>query len=312
VRAAGGPQRPGVWHPVQTMARWIEPPPLPHEHGAWAMLVLPLALGLAAAGGGPAAAGGPAAGSAAAGGASPAAGAAWLAAALVPPAMALLFVSRYAAVAAATRIVDGKKTPEGFIARRVVWAAIYIGAGAVLFAAAWRLAPFEARPGVVAAGGVTLLLGALHTALVFAGRDRTIPGEVVGMAGLASAATLVMTVAGRPLDRRSVGAGLLALLYFASSLAYVRAVRGLWKGDTTGRRRCVAAHALIAGAVAQLAAGSFIPLLAAAAFLPVFARTAWGLVSPPAGLRTLGWREVGVSVAFATIAIAGYRFPSTS
>jgi hypothetical protein len=285
------------------MARWFEPPPLPHEHGAWAMLVLPLVLGLAAAGDAPAAAADAVTG----GGASTPAGAAWLAAALVPPAMALLFMSRYAAVAAATRIVDGKKVPEGFIARRILWAAIYIGAGALLFAAAWRLAPPGARRDVVAAGAVTLLLGALHTLLVFAGRDRTIPGEIIGMAGLASAATLVMTVAGRPLDRRSVGAGLLALLYFASSLAYVRAIRGLWKGDTTGRRRCIVAHALIAGAVAQIAAGSFIPFLAAAAFLPVYARTTWGLVAPPANLRTLGWREVGVSVAFAAIAMAGYR-----
>ena len=284
------------------MARWFEPPPLPHEHGAWAMLVLPLVLGLAAAGGPAAAAGADA----------PVAGAAWLAAALVPPAMALLFMSRYAAVAAATRLVDGKKVPEGFIARRVLWAAIYIGVGAILFAAAWRLAPHGARRGVVAAGAVTLLLGALHTALVFAGRDRTVPGEIIGMAGLASAATLVMTVAGRPLDRWSVGAGLLALLYFASSLAYVRAIRGLWKGDTRGRRRSIAAHVLIGGAVAQIAAGSFIPLLAAAAFLPVFARTAWGLIAPPASLRTLGWREVGVSVAFAAIAIAAYRLPLPS
>jgi YwiC-like protein len=265
------------------MTRLFEPPPLPHEHGAWAMLVLPLVLGLAAAG-------------------TPAA-AAWL----VPPAMALLFMSRYAAVAAATRIVDGRKTPQGFIARRVLWAAIYIAGAVVMFAAAWRLAPAGSRRDAAIAGGVTLALGALHTALVFAGRDRTIPGEIVGMSGLASAATLVIAMAGRPLDRRAVGAGLLAFLYFASSLAYVRAIRGLWKGDPKGRRRCIAAHVLLGSAAVQLAAGAFIPPVAAAAFVPVFARTAWGLVRPPASLRMLGWREVGVAVTFALVAIAGYR-----
>jgi hypothetical protein len=223
--------------------------------------------------------------------------------------MTLLFMSRYAAVAAATRLVDGRKTPEGFIARRALWSAIYIGAGAALFALAWRLAPQGARRGAVAAAAVTLVFGVLHTALVFAGRDRTVPGEMLGMAGLASGATLVMTMAGLPLDRRSVGAGMLALLYFASSLAYVRAIRGLWKGDPTQRRRCAIAHVVIATAAAQLAAGAFIPLLGAAAFLPVLVRTAWGLIAPPANLRALGWREVGVSVAFALVAIAGYMTP---
>jgi hypothetical protein len=115
-----------------------------------------------------------------------------------------------------------------------------------------------------------------------------------------------MVVAGQPLDRRAVGAGLLAFLYFVTSLAYVRAIRGLWKGDTTGRRRCIAAHVFLGAGAAQLAAGAFIPPVAAAAFLPVFARTAWGLRSPPASLRILGWREAGVAVAFAAIAITGY------
>jgi YwiC-like protein len=278
------------------MTRFLGPPPLPHEHGAWAMLVLPLVVGLAAVGT-PAAAGSPAAGQA---------GPAWLPALLVPPAMALLFMSRYAAVAAATRIVDGKKTPKGFIARRVLWAGIYIAGATVLFGVALRTAPEAARRHVAIAGAVTLGLGVLHTALVFAGRDRTIPGEIVGMLGLASAATLVITVAGRPLDRHAFGAGLLAFLYFCSSLAYVRAIRGLWKGDTRGRRRCIVAHVMIVGAAGQLAAGGFVPPVAVAAYVPVLARTIWGLLSPPPNLRTLGWREVGVVVAFALIAIAGY------
>jgi hypothetical protein len=63
---------------------------------------------------------------------------------------------------------------------------------------------------------------------------------------------------------------------------------------------------MIAAAIAQLAIGSFLPLPVAAAFLPVFARTAWGLAAPPANLRTLGWREAGVSAAFTAIAAAGY------
>lgn len=281
------------------MAAWLEPPPLPHEHGAWAMLIVPLVLGLAASFGIPAAAAGAAPGSEVGGSV---ARAAWL----VPPAMALLFLSRYAAVAAATRLIDGKRAPQGYVARRVLWAGLYIGAGAILLAAAWRMVPPGSQRAATAAGAVTLALGGLHTLLAFAGVDRTGPGEIVGMAGLASSATLVVVASGDPLDRRAVGAGILALLYFASSLAYVRAIRGLWKGERSGRRRCIAAHVLITAALTQLATGAFLPLLAAAAFLPVLARTAWGLARPPANLRLLGWREAGVSAAFTAIAAAGY------
>jgi hypothetical protein len=260
----------------------LTPPPLPHEHGAWAMLALPLVIGLAAAW--------------------PPAAAAWL----LVPAMALLFLSRYAAVSAAARLLDRKKTPEGFVGRRVAWTAIYVGGSALCVAAAWETAPAAARPALLVAAVATLLLGMTHTLLVFLDRDRTVPGELVGMAGLASGATLLIAASGRPLDRAAVGAGLAALLYFATSLAYVKAVRGLWKADVGPRRRCLVAHAAIIAALAALVSGGFVTPLLAAAFVPPFARTAWGLLSPPRGLRTLGWREVGVAVSFALIAIVSF------
>jgi hypothetical protein len=264
------------------MKTLMSPPPLPHEHGAWAMLALPLLLGLAAGW--------------------PPAAAAWL----LVPAMTLLFMSRYAAVSAATRLLDGKKTPEGFIGRRLQWTAIYVGGSALCIAAAWSLADPAVRSVLAEAAAFTLVLGGLHTALVFADLDRTVPGELIGMAGLASAAPLLIAAAGRPLDRRAVGAGLGALLYFATSLAYVKAIRGLWKGDRGPLRRCLAAHATILGALAVLVGGGFITAVFAAAFVPVYARTAWGLLSPPAGLRQLGWREVGVAMIFALIAIISF------
>jgi hypothetical protein len=36
------------------------------------------------------------------------------------------------------------------------------------------------------------------------------------------------------------------------------------------------------------------------------ARTAWGLASPPTGLRQLGWREVGVAALFAMVAVVSF------
>jgi hypothetical protein len=243
------------------------------------MLALPLALGIAAAW--------------------PPGPAAWL----LVPAMALLFLSRYAAVSAATRLLDGKKVPEGFLARRILWAAVYVACATLCVVAAWEMTAPSTHDALFVTAVLTLLLGATHTGLVFAERDRTVPGELVGMAALASAAPLLVAASEQPLDRRAFGAGLAAFLYFATSLAYVKAIRGLWKGDRGPLRRCVAAHATIVGAIATLVAGGFFTPLLAVAFLPVMARTVWGLVDPPIGLRRLGWREAGVAVSFAMVAV---------
>ena len=264
------------------MSHRFAPPPLPHEHGAWAMLALPLALGIAAAW--------------------PPAPAAWL----LMPAMALLFLSRYAAVAAATRLLDGKKVPEGFLARRILWSAVYSGVALLILVAAWTWTAPASHDALFVTAALALALGATHTGLVLAHRDRTIPGELVGMAALASAAPLLVAASEQPVDPRAVGAGVAAFLYFCTSLAYVKAIRGLWKGDRGPLRVCLAVHATITIIIVMLVAGGFFTPLLAAAFLPVMARTAWGLASPPAGLRPLGWREVGVAVLFATVAVLAF------
>jgi hypothetical protein len=246
------------------------------------MLAIPLVLGLAAA--------------------RAAAPAAWL----VPPALVLVFLSRYAAVGAASRMLDGRKVAEGFFVRRTAWAAIYLGGAGVLLMAAFGLIARERLRDVLPAALATLLLGLLHTVLALTGRDRTLAGELIGMAGLASAAPLVTVVSARPLDRFALGTAFVAFLYSTSSLAYVRAIRALWKGDRKSRARCVFTHAVMAGAILTLVAGGFIPSAVALAFLPVYARTALGLAQPPPDIRALGKREIGVSAAFVVVAVAGY------
>ena len=264
--------------------RIVMPPPLPREHGVWAMLAIPLVLGLAAAW--------------------PPAAAAWL----LVPAVVLLFLSRDAAASAAERLLDGRKTPAGYIGRRMIWGFLEACVAVLLVAASWTVAAPGARGRLLGAAAITLVLAGVHTLLVLADRDRSVPGELIGMAGLASAAPLLVAASGRPLDRRALGAGLIAWLYFATSLAYVKAVRGLWKNDRRARRRCVAAHAAVAGALASLVAGACITLPLASAFVPVYTRTAWGLRHPPANLRVLGWREAGVATGFGLIAIAALAF----
>ncbi|MBI1951103.1 MAG: YwiC-like family protein [Acidobacteria bacterium] len=248
--------------------------------------MIPLALGLAAAGGPDGAAGGPSA-----------------AALLLVPALTFLFLSRYAALPAAVRLLEGKPVPPGFLGRRLFWTAAYLGVSLACLFAALSSTPSGAYAATLWIAGATALLGAAQTVLAFAGRGRTLGGELLGMAGLASAAPLVIVASGGPVDARTLGAGLAALGYFVSSLAFVRAWRARARGRT-GAGACIAAHLVLAVALAVLWKRGIIPAGALAAFVPVFARTAWGLGYPPPTIRTLGWREVVVAAAFTGMAAA--------
>lgn len=244
------------------------------------MLVLPMALGLATAG-------------------RLAAPAGWVAVGML-----LLFLVRSTSIPAAARLVEGRAVPPGFLARRVTWTALYGAGAAACLIAAFAGTVESDRTSVLLAAIVPMGLGAVHAALGIVGRDRTLAAEIVGMAGLASAAPLVVAASGAPLDRRAAGAGALALAYFLSSLAFVRAYR---RRRTTGRiavAPCAVAHAAIVAALVLLWRTGSLPALALAAFAPVVARTAWGLARPPRNLAELGWREVGVAAIFAVAASA--------
>lgn len=260
----------------------LRPPPPPNEHGAWAMLAIPLVLGLAAA--------------------RPPDGAALL----IVPAMVFLFLSRYAALPAAVRLVEGKPAAPGFMARRLFWSAVYLGASLACLAGALLCAGPAAFAGTLRAGAVTTSLGAAQTALALAGRGRTIGAEVLGMAGLASGATLVTSAAGRPLEARSLGVAIVALTYFLSSLSLVRDHRARSRGRARPGLACAWTHAVLGALLVLESAGGLIRAAALLAFVPVFARAAWELRFPARTIRELGWREVAVAGLFTLIASAAY------
>jgi hypothetical protein len=226
------------------------------------------------------------------------------AAALLSAALLFLFLARYAAVPAVARAVQGKPAPPGALPPRLLWSGLYLGTSGGFLLGALSLTPSPSRAAALSAALVTATLGGAQTLFALAGRDRSTPAEILGMAGLASAAPLIVVSAGRPLDGRAAGVGLLALAYFLSSLAYVRAVRRLWRGDPRAGARCVAAHAAMLLGLLALWRLRWIPALSLLSFTPVLARTAWGLVSPPGTLRILGFREIGVAVLFVVVAMA--------
>jgi riboflavin transporter FmnP len=98
------------------------------------------------------------------------------------------------------------------------------------------------------------------------------------------------------------GAAALALGYFLSSVAYVRAYETLRANRQRAIRSCVAAHVALAAALWVLAAYGALPRWWWAAFVPVIARTVWGLAVPPGNVRQVGLREAWVAGTFTLIA----------
>jgi len=256
----------------------FQPPPLPREHGAWAMLAIPLLVGLAASGR-------PVASSL-----------------LILPATLLLFMARYAALPAATRLAKGRNLPEGYVARRFLWSAVYLASsGALLLAAVTTAAP-SARGATVLMAVVTGVLGTVHAALALVSLDRTLWGELIGLTGLACSAALVMVAAGRPLDGKAWAVAGLCLGYFVTSVAYVRTYRTRDRGKGRAPLACIVVHILVFAGWVALWQQGWLPALGLVAFVPVAMRTAWGLWRPPANVRAVGWTEMGVATSFLVLA----------
>lgn len=255
----------------------FRPPPFPHEHGAWAMLAMAPLLGLASV---------------------PAPS---LAALLVFPGLFLLFLARYAALPAATRIVQGKARPPGFLARRLLWSAAYVAGAVACFWGALASTPAPSRPGALLSTTAVLGLGTVHAALALVGRDREAWAELLGMAGLGAAGPLVAFTAGGSSWAEAVPSLLLSFAYSASSLSWVRGYRA------SDRVPAFAVHGLLTAALAGAAALGRLAWPVAAVFLVAWCRLAWGFVSPPPNLRALGFRELSVAVAYLVLGMIAVR-----
>ena len=256
----------------------LAPPPLPREHGAWTMLAIPVVLGLGAGGA--------------------RSEAAWL----VPVATVLVFLAHHAIVPWAQRARDGKPSPAGYASRRKVWGVAYLAAAAIVFEGAVLAATSEARGPFLAIAGAAAMLGAAYAVAAVLGHARSIVPETLGLMGVSLGAPMMAAAAGRPLDRALFGPAALALGYFLSSVAYVRAYERMREDRNTAIRRCLLAHAVLAAALAATALLGALPPWWWIPFVPVAARTVWGLSSPPPNLRALGMGELRIAVAFTVIA----------
>jgi len=153
----------------------------------------------------------------------------------------------------------------------------------------------------------------LRAFLVREGDDRSLPGELIGTAGLALVGPTAHAVAANGAQPIGALLWLLLSLYFAGGVFYVRMRIRLMvaqrKGATAvssrARWSCLAYHALLLVLIPSLAAADVVPWAVLLAFAPALWRAAAGLRRQDAilNVRRLGWSEVGLTVAFVLILI---------
>jgi hypothetical protein len=221
-------------------------PPIPHEHGAWAMLYAPMLIAVAVLG--------------------------------RFEFLVLLFLLATTAIFLAHEPLavlvklnpKRPSSPQIFRASKwwlAIYAALAIASSIPLLLQRWLLAPF---------GIVLLVLLSAHIFLASKREERTIGGEILGVISLTLTAPGAYYVLTGKLDRFCLLLWVLNIVYFTSSIFYVkmRVSRFAKKKDAQALTwQCAGYHVLLAAGIGALLWMNWITGLAALAFLPVILRT---------------------------------------
>jgi hypothetical protein len=164
-------------------------------------------------------------------------------------------------------------------------------------------------------GAILFLL--FRTLFVREKEDRSLPGELVGTAGLTMVGAAAHAVAQGEVQRTALILWLLLFLYFAGGVFYVRMrIQGMvtqrkvsGTPSTAIRWPCVVYHAVLIVALGALSLLRLVPWPILLAFAPALWRAAVGLrrISASLNVRRLGWSEVAVATAFVLLLIAAFR-----
>lgn len=263
-------------------------PIVPKEHGVWAVLYGSFLAGVGVAG-----------------------------QATLPVALLLAGITAATFANGSLTILARPAAGQGVHERRrqaLVWLVIYgavVAAAFVPLVTAYRMA-FLLPFGV---GGVVFLV--LRAFLIREKDDRTLVGELLGVAGLTMVGPVAHTVAVGDVQPIAALLWLLLFLFFASGIFYVRMRvhgfiaqrKGASPASNPARRPCVLYHALLVVAVPALLMARVISWPVLLAFAPAVWRSAVGLhrKEAPFNLRRLGWSEVALAAAFVLLLIAAFR-----
>ena len=259
---------------------------LPREHGAWAMLIVPLIVGVGVGG-------------------------KW-STSLLPLALTVLcfFLLRYPLMLAIkSRAPDTRQDA-------LRWSAIY--AALTTIGGTWLLLATPLLP-LIAIGALGLASLAIYLSLAARHAEMSTAGEWVGIAGLALGAPIAYLVATNALNATAIALYLLNVLFFGGTVLYIKFkvreqprlveptmhwLEKLWAGRVT-----ILYHAVTLLVVALLAAIGFMPALAAIAFALPLCKVVGGAITRPARLNIprLGFIELGTTIAFAAVVLLAYR-----
>lgn len=258
---------------------------LPKEHGAWAMLYVPFAIGALV-------------------GASSSSSPAPLF--LLFLSTTFIFVSRESLLEWCRARVRGKPAPPSL--RMLV---IYLGAGGLSGA---PLLLIYHRFWLALFAILTAFLLAFNTWQAVRREDRTVIGETIAILGLTLAAPSAYYVASGSWNSTALGLWVICVLYFTSSVFYVKLrVHSLSRRREELRRqswwRCAAYHLFLTTALLLLAATGSLDLFVLFAFIPVLSRTVWQLAKPggKTNLKRVGVLEIVYSVVFLVFVTLSFR-----
>ena len=261
-------------------------PPVPREHGSWAMWLMPYIVGLSVAG-----------------------SFGWQAALFLVSALAL-FMARYPLSLAARRGFPRPRDPatRGLYVWLMLYTAIALLSGVGL---------------LVLDRWLMLLVGALSGLLLLANvyfsrhkLERTVLVELLGIAGLSMTGLGAYYAATGELNRTALALWILTFLYSGSSVFYVRLKLRDRQTNSSPEERHRARRSmllylgmLLVGVGAMIAVGAA-PLLVLPAFIPLLykaLRAIGGRHAARMTLRQVGYVELGHAVAFAMLVILAYR-----
>jgi hypothetical protein len=251
---------------------------LPHEHGAWGQLAMPLLTALAIGRPG-----------------------------VAPTALAAAVVLAFIAHEPLLVLLGqrGRRVAEEEAPRARRWLAVTGGLAVLSGALGIVLAPAAARVALALPAGLAVVVALL----VWRRLEKTTLGEIVVAAALSSAGWAVALAARAP-SEDALAAALAWILAFAAATLGVRVI--LLRARSTGAHDPGKLHAVLAAAlagVAVLLSAAGLPAALAWATLPTALLSIFVCLArfSPKRLRPLGWAIVGSSALTLVILVAGLR-----
>ncbi len=255
---------------------------LPKEHGAWAMLYVPFALGVLVA------------------------GRVSVSVLLLFLATTAIFISRESLLVWWRSRNRGRRNDHaGRLLLTYVIIVALTGVPLVLVYRLYWLLPLSAI------GAALLGLNGMQ-ATEF--KDRTVASEIMAILGLTMTAPAAYYVGSTQWGPMALALWALSVAYFASSVFYIKLrVAGLHARRPVDKQRartqCIGYHSTLLASLVTLALTQSLPLSGLIAFAPVLTRTMWSLLrpAPQLNLRRIGTAEIIYSLIFMLFTTLSFR-----